>query len=167
MRFLVDFKRIHPWIHREVQAGAGERVPGIPFHAQAAWILLLTPLKPGFWSTFVWNSQTVSRFSSFPMLMRIAAQAAAIRAALLQNAKQSNDFYRFLNPEIPNCNIKMPMSQSMHPVQGFCSDGSDSFTLCNDCAPLRIWIHMQIQIQMQIQIHIQMQIQIQILETRY
>ena len=99
MRFLVGFKRVHPAVRREAQAGAGERVPGNEFHAQAAWILLLTLLKPRFWSTFVRNSQTVQRISSFPMLMRIAAQAAAIRAALLQIHNQSNDFSHFLIPE--------------------------------------------------------------------
>ena len=68
------------------------------------------------------------------MLSRIHAQAAAIRAALLQNAKQSNDFYNFLNPDIPDCNIKRHMSRSMHRLQGLSSQASHSFTLCKEYA---------------------------------
>ena len=114
----------------------GKNCGDIQFNAQAAWILLRTPLKPRFWSTFVSKSHTVSRFSSFPMLVRIDAQAAAIRAALLQNAKQSNDFYNFLNLDIPDCNIKRHMSRSMHRLQGLSSQASHSFTLCKEYAPI-------------------------------
>ena len=95
MRFLIVFKRV---LHEST--GSLGQVPGTSrggarpskATAQAAWILLRTPLKPRKSTTFGNNSQTVQRFSSVPMLSRIDAQAAAIRAALLQNAKQSNDF---------------------------------------------------------------------------
>ena len=115
---------------------AGANCSQHAFHAQAAWILLRTPLKPRKSTTFASNSQTVRRFSSVPMLMRIDAQAAAIRAALLQNVKQSNDFYNFLNPDIPDCNINMHMSRSMHRLQGLSSQASHSFTLCKEYAPI-------------------------------
>ena len=150
-----------------IRGGSGEAAAT----AQAAWILLLTLLKPSFWSTFAWKTQTVQRFSSFPMLVRIDTQAAAIRAALLQNAKQSNDFSHFLNPEIQIATSKCPchnrctLCRDSAPTAlihspcamialrckiGYwiprqiqiriCSDGSASFTLCYDGAPLRSWI---------------------------
>ena len=101
---------------------AGDSARTSEFHTQAAWIMLRTPLEPRFWSFFVWNSQTVQRFSSFPMLMRIAAQAAAIRGALLQNAKWSNDFFHVLNQETL-------LATSTCPCHNRC-------TLCRDSAPM-------------------------------
>ena len=104
------------------------------FHAQAAWIMLRTPLKPRFWSTFVRNSQTVQRFSSVPMLMRIAAQAAAIRAALLQNAKQSNDFSHFLNPETLLATSKCPC----HNRCTLCRDSAPTALIHSPCAMISL-----------------------------
>ena len=103
-------------------------------HAQAAWIMLRTPLKPRFWSTFVSKSQTVQRFSSFPMLMRIAAQAAAIRGALLQNAKQSNDFSHFLNPETLLATSKCPC----HNRCTLCRDSAPTALIHSPCAMIAL-----------------------------
>ena len=127
---------------------AGANCPQHAFHAQAAWILLRTPLKPRFWSTFALNSQTVQRFSSVPMLMRIAAQAAAIRAALLQNAKQSNDFSHFLNPETLLATSKCPC----HNRCTLCRDSAPTALIHSPCAMIALrckigyWIPRQIQI---------------------
>ena len=100
------------------RGSAGESSAEPQFHAQAAWILLRTPLKPRFWSTLASKSQTVQRFSSIPRRVRIHAQAAAIRAALLQNARSD---YKFLIPETP-------LAPTTCPCHNRC-------TLCSDSAP--------------------------------
>ena len=103
-------------------------------NAQAAWILLRTPLKPRKWSSLSWILKTVQRFSSLPMLSRIHAQAAAIRAALLQNAKQSNDFSHFLNPEIQIATSKCPC----HKRCTLCRDSAPTALIHSPCAMIAL-----------------------------
>ena len=154
MRFLVGFKRVHPVVHRELGAGAGGQ-PGSCRKEQSHCTGCMDPASAP--SETLEMEQFGMDLENSPAIFFISdaeqnpCTGCSDSSRAAPECKTVQRFFSFPESRNPDCNIKMPMSQSMHPVQGFCSDGSDSFTLCNDCAPLRIWIHMQIQIQMQIQ----------------